>query len=494
VFENVLGQPVITLLASDISGGILAPSMLFSGPPASGKGSAALELGRILSCENSAPGVIAPWNCSCPACARHRQLIHPDLLLLGSRPFSAETAAAGAAILRDPQLPALRSLFFRSVRKLLARFSPVLWEDDPKIGKLNPIIQALDEDLNELEAVLNAPSDTDDGETPDGREGLSKRMASILKNVFKLEAEGIGDLIPVAQIRRAAWWSRLAPQGKRKLLVIENADRMQDGARNSLLKILEEPPKTVSIVLTTAHHGGLLPTILSRLRPYRFIRRDQAVELEVIRRIFRDTGFSAQVSSARTPAAPVQAQAAAEPAPLTGNSRGKAGEQNGLISTYLDSFLPVSGETLYPLGALFTASVALGAVLSLNRAEAPLSDALVSLGKYTAPIAEATGLGRPIRDTAALTAKVLAGTDNFEVRSRFSGFLAITLSLVGESLNSLPPDSGSIRFRDIWRNCAREAETAVGIYNLNPALALDRLVSDLREAMVSYGLTHRAYR
>jgi DNA polymerase-3 subunit gamma/tau len=428
VFENILGQPVISLLSSDINGGTLAPSMLFSGPLASGKGSAALELGRILSCEQS-----SAWNCSCPACTRHRQLVHRDILLLGPRNFSAEIAASAAAFLRDPSAQAARFLFIRSVRKLLARFSPVLWEDEPKIAKLNPYIQSLDEDLDELNITDN--------------EAIKKTVDGILKNSFKLETEGIGDLIPVSQIRRAAWWSRLAPQGKRKLMVIENADHMRDEARNSLLKILEEPPKTVTIVLASAHPEALLPTILSRLRLYRFIARDKEVEATVIRKIFRE-------------------------------SRGHAGP----IGVYLDSFLPVSGETLYPLAALFAASVAMGSVIALKRSGAALNDSLVSLGKYTAPIAEAAGLGRPLEDTKSLVSAVLEGAENFELRSRFSQFLQFLLTLIGESLNA--GDTDAIAYRDIWRTAVREAEIAVGTYNLNPALALDRLALELRRSMV----------
>ncbi|GHV75747.1 hypothetical protein AGMMS49942_05680 [Spirochaetia bacterium] len=420
MFENVLGQPVISLLREDIRGLKLAPSLLFSGPPASGKGSAALELGRILSCENQAPtGALAPWNCVCPACTRHRQLTHPDLLLLGPRSFSAEIAASAAAFLRDHQVNATRFLFIRSVRKLLARFSPVLWEGDSDIRKLNPLIQSLDEGLDEI------------GITDTG--SLQKTVEGILKNSFKLEAEGVGALIPVAHIRRASFWSRLAPQGKRKLLVIENADRMKDEARNSLLKILEEPPKTVTIVLTTALKDALLPTILSRLRPYRFMARDKAVEAEVLRKIFRDLD---------APSVPIQ--------------------------SYLDSFLPISGETLYPLAALFVASVARGSGNTL-------------LEKHTAPIAESAGLGRPCEDIKSLSAAVLKGADNFVIRSRFSQFLRFLLTLVGESLNTASLDAATCR--DIWRAAVREAETSVGTYNLSPALALDRLAWELREAM-----------
>ena len=53
MFENVLGQDVTGQLIGDIEAGVLAPAMLFSGPPASGKGTSALELGRIISCEGA---------------------------------------------------------------------------------------------------------------------------------------------------------------------------------------------------------------------------------------------------------------------------------------------------------------------------------------------------------------------------------------------------------------------------------------------------------
>jgi DNA polymerase-3 subunit gamma/tau len=201
-------------------------------------------------------------------------------------------------------------------------------------------------------------------------------------------------------------------------------------------------------VLSTAHAEGLLPTILSRLRPYRFSARDKAAEAEVLRKIFRD------------PAAP--------PVP---------------IQSYLDSFLPISGETLYPLAALFVASVAMGSVRTLKRDGVPLNEALVSLGKHTAPIAESAGLGRPHEDIKSLAAAVLKGADNFAIRSRFSQFLQCLLTLVGESLNAIPPDPDAAACRDIWREAVREAETSVGTYNLSPALALDRLAWELREAM-----------
>jgi DNA polymerase-3 subunit gamma/tau len=430
VFENVLGQAVLSQLASDIRENRLAPSLLFFGPDASGKGSAALELGRILSCENPA----APWNCSCPACARHRRLIHPDLLALGPRNFSGEIAASAAAFLRDPGVLAARFLFVRSVRRLLARFSPVLRENDPKIGKLNPLIETLEEGLDNLE----------------GSGGAQETADRILAAGLKLEAEGLGDLLPVEQVRRAAWWSRLAPLGKRKLLIIENADRMRDEARNSLLKLLEEPPARVTIVLATARREALLSTLLSRLRPYRFIARDRAAEMEVIRKIFRD-------------------------------DRAPEFSGGGLLRRYLDSFLPDSGEALHPLAALFAASVARGAAAALRRFGAPPAETLARLDAHCAPLAEEAGLGTPLEDPGAVTAQLLEGADKFEHRGRFSRFLRSLLALAGESLGASPE---AIACRDLWRAAARDADSAVGTYNLSPSMALERLIAELRRSMI----------
>jgi len=64
---------------------------------------------------------------------------------------------------------------------------------------------------------------------------------------------------------------------------------MQEGSRNALLKILEEPPASTVLVLSTSRRGAMMPTILSRLRPYVFAKRPMEIEREVIRRVFRDT-------------------------------------------------------------------------------------------------------------------------------------------------------------------------------------------------------------
>jgi len=442
VFENIIAQAAADQLRADILSHRLAPSMLFFGPAASGKGSAAIELARALSCENES----APWKCTCPACERHRALVHPDLVMIGPKGFAAEIAASRAAFLRDTGAVAGRALFIRSLRKLLARFAPAVWEYESKSGRGNPLalLQSLEEDIDEFEsrAASFASSDV-----------LEKLSDSLLKNAFKLEDEFMSETIPIAQIRRAAYWSRLSPSGKRKTLIIENADRMKDEARNSLLKLLEEPPDSLNIVLTVLRKESLLATILSRVRPYRFHARAAAEEQELIRRVFRDNRVSPD-------------------------------EQVALVAAYLDSFLPQSSEKLLPLAAFFVAAVARAAAIAAKSRGIVQGDDMCptrALGSYCAPIAESAGFERAAVAQEVI-AVLLSRSGNFEGRS-FPRFLALSLDLVSWSMNQYIAGPPRIACGDMWRKRLGEAQAAYGVWNQRPELALESLFHNLREDM-----------
>jgi DNA polymerase-3 subunit gamma/tau len=446
VFENILHQPVIKQLASDIGSGSLAPALLFSGPAYGGKGAAALELARVLSCQGTG---IGRWNCPCPSCLRHRNLVSPDLLILGKKRFFQEIAASSGALLRQaaqaktPEelrrlLPPVRMLFVRSVRKLLARFNPALWEDDPKFGKLSSCISALEEDLEDLEGIITGD-----------RGKLEKHCASIIKQAAKLESEGVGDLIPIGRIRRASWWSRLAPLGRHKCIVLENAEYMQDGAKNALLKILEEPPPRVTLVLTSSRPMGLLPTMLSRLRDYRFVKRSPMAEEEVISRIFR----------------------------------GPAAYTEGLES-YLGSFLPLKTGNLHALGAYLASSVAAEAVRELRRRMKEIPPVLVELGKFFTPLAEAEGMGRPAADFKTLLAKIFADTGNFEIPGLFPQFFRELGALISLWLRSGRGSPEKALCAAAWRREINRSLVEADSFNISLPTVLERFLDALKIRML----------
>lgn len=59
-------------------------------------------------------------------------------------------------------------------------------------------------------------------------------------------------------------------EGRRAVVVVLDADQMNETAQNALLKTLEEPPDHVQFVLTTSNPNGLLPTIRSRSQALNF--------------------------------------------------------------------------------------------------------------------------------------------------------------------------------------------------------------------------------
>lgn len=273
MYENLLSQEAAkAALAGDILGGTLPPALLFSGPPASGKLTAALETARLLSC-----GREGAWNCACPDCERHRRLAHSDLLLFGKRSFPEELAVAREFALRQPS-QASAYFFLRAARKLLARFAPALWAgEETRLGKAAPLVQSIEEALDPLDPErFTAPLPERD----------AKAIESATADASALEAL-LPDAPPVFMIRSMEVWAQLAPAGKRKTVIIENADRMQDSARNAMLKMLEEPPETVRFILLTSRRASMMATILSRARLYHFAARDEAATAEVLRRVFK---------------------------------------------------------------------------------------------------------------------------------------------------------------------------------------------------------------
>ena len=59
-------------------------------------------------------------------------------------------------------------------------------------------------------------------------------------------------------------------EGKRRVLLIDEADKLNEASSNALLKTLEEMPATSHVLIVTSRHAALLPTIRSRCQTIRF--------------------------------------------------------------------------------------------------------------------------------------------------------------------------------------------------------------------------------
>jgi DNA polymerase-3 subunit delta' len=133
-----------------------------------------------------------------------------------------------------------------------------------KILNCLTLVSTTDVDSNKAGCDCNSCRKIDKGIHPD---------------VFVIEYKGLRD-IKVDQIREDVE-DRLyfKPfEGRYKVAIVDEADRMSHSAQNAFLKTLEEPPDESIIILLTSSPQSLLPTIRSRCQSLRF----EGIPIELI--------------------------------------------------------------------------------------------------------------------------------------------------------------------------------------------------------------------
>lgn len=99
------------------------------------------------------------------------------------------------------------------------------------------------------------------------------------------------NVIKISQMRVLKQTAYLKPMvGKKRVFILTEAEKMNEEASNSLLKILEEPPLFSHIILITTNPEAIRPTIKSRCQILNF----QPILKEEIEKILLKKGFSAK--------------------------------------------------------------------------------------------------------------------------------------------------------------------------------------------------------
>lgn len=90
-----------------------------------------------------------------------------------------------------------------------------------------------------------------------------------------------GTQIKIDQIRDLKEYLSVKGTGKYRVVIIDQAGKMNLQAQNALLKILEEPPEGTVFILIANNKGELLPTILSRCQVLEFkpLRENEIKEI-----------------------------------------------------------------------------------------------------------------------------------------------------------------------------------------------------------------------
>lgn len=108
-----------------------------------------------------------------------------------------------------------------------------------------------------------------------------------------------GAAIGVDEIRRIQSDVSIRPMySKRKIYVIENADRMTAQAQNCLLKTLEEPPPFAVIILTVGNFEAMLETVRSRVLRLNFKKYTPEQVRQAVRESFPEAAGSLEFITA----------------------------------------------------------------------------------------------------------------------------------------------------------------------------------------------------
>ncbi len=195
-FKLVVGQKIPKeILKKTLENEKLASAYLFYGPEGLGKWALALELAKVLNCEDK--DFIPCQNCS--SCLKISKLSHPDVILV----FPIPSTKKEEENLRQKYLAKFRE------EKIKEPYAAVEFEKNPLISK---------DRMNELKTEV----------------------------------------------------SRRPFEAKKKVVIINQAEKMMTESFNSFLKVLEEPPAYVHFILATSQPERLLPTVLSRCQKIRF--------------------------------------------------------------------------------------------------------------------------------------------------------------------------------------------------------------------------------
>jgi len=243
-------------LEGDVRSGEFPQAVLFCGPRYSLKMTTALETVRLLSCQKDGAD-----DCLCPACRANRLLEGNNLVVLSQRD-QASILRTYVGVYRRLRTLTSREQLVKATRIALLGYHGALLKTASSSQK--PAFAAAGA-LNDLLLTLKTADEDDE-------KGAQKFEKAYLEALKKLESvERKDTTLSIDQVRAIDDWAhQTTAGGQRQFVILEGVEEANVSARNSLLKILEEPPQGVYFILVSTHPERLLSTILSRVRKYRF--------------------------------------------------------------------------------------------------------------------------------------------------------------------------------------------------------------------------------
>ena len=271
---SIIGHSAqIAYFRDAIQRGELAPALHFTGPPLVGKLSMALDIARIMNCVEQ-----RERGCACRSCNQFARRSHPVVALLGKRYCIEEIAQYMHIFRTTPTNDTLESLI-GAINILIRRFDQY-WFAIEEHAKKAHIIDSI-ASIHELLAGVTQRDAT--------KQGIVKDYIPRFEDIEKICAD-LDALYPshisFNSLRHVSHWAHRPFVGSDvayKCIIIENSETLGARSFNLLLKLLEEPPQRVIIMMLSTNPHAVPATIRSRLQEHIFTQRTADEQKEVMR-------------------------------------------------------------------------------------------------------------------------------------------------------------------------------------------------------------------
>ena len=251
-------QPGMAGMLEDVIGrGMLPQTLLFSGHSGSSRMTAALDLAFLLTGESD----------------KRSYLSSQRISLFLSRPLRVELMAASALFSRQRN-DRSRRFYIECVRKVLMQYHQSISELHKEASGVKGIARNDRTDGDRSVTAVASLIDERLMQIEEDREYSESEIESAIGEIDGYLTDAVINVgkktagATIEEIRATQSW--LQEGLDEKVVIFENAEDYTEGAKNSLLKLLEEPPLHSHLILVSKSPSRLLETILSRCRKFSF--------------------------------------------------------------------------------------------------------------------------------------------------------------------------------------------------------------------------------
>ncbi len=242
-FENtLLMQPrVADTLIRNIRDGLLPQSLLFSGGRGSGRLTAALDLAFYLTGD------------------RRDILRSSNVIYFPFRNLMPRVKAA-VSLFSDMRTEASRLFLIETLRLVNMQYNGALVSAMPSSSSsLFSKAESVDEFLTDIE---------DRKSITDADVKALEALKVTADEKYLYGGKKSPTAVSIEQLRAVKEW--MSSGFDEKVVIIEDIESATEGAKNSILKMLEEPEEHFTIILISSQSQKIMETILSRVRKFSF--------------------------------------------------------------------------------------------------------------------------------------------------------------------------------------------------------------------------------